>query len=163
MILSILVAVAENGVIGREGRLPWRLPDDLRRFKRLTTGHTIVMGRRTYESIGRALPGRLSIVLSRDPDFTTPAGVEVVGSLDAALDACAGEDEVFVIGGESLFREALPRADRVYLTRVHAEPAGDVLFPNFDETAWDRVEIEEHAADEHHVHPFTFLAYHRQR
>jgi dihydrofolate reductase len=160
MILSILVAVAENGVIGREGRLPWHLPDDLRRFKRLTTGHAIVMGRRTYESIGRALPGRRSVVLSRDPAFA-PAEVEVVRTLDAALAACAGEEEVFVIGGESLFREALPRADRVYLTRVHGRLAGDVLFPDFDETAWDCVEREERAADERHIHPYTFLIYRR--
>ncbi len=161
MILSILVAVAENGVIGREGRLPWHLPDDLRRFKRLTTGHAIVMGRRTYESIGRALPGRRSIVLSRDARFASP-GIEIARSLDAALAACAGEEEVFVIGGESLFRKALPKADRIYLTRVHDRPAGDVCFPDFDESAWDRAESEEHAADEHHEHPFTFLTYRRR-
>jgi dihydrofolate reductase len=162
VILSILVAVAENGVIGREGRLPWHLPDDLRRFKRLTTGHAIVMGRRTCESIGRALPGRRSIVLSRDPRFTPSPGIEVARSLDAAIAACVGEEEVFVIGGESLFREALPRADRVYLTRVHGRLAGDVLFPDFDETAWDCVERDEHAADERHEHPFTFLTYRRR-
>jgi dihydrofolate reductase len=161
VILSILVAVAENGVIGHEGQLPWHLPDDLRRFKRLTTGHVIVMGRRTYESIGRALPGRRSIVLSRDASFAPP-GIEVARSLDAAVAACDGEEEVFVIGGESLFREALPRADRVYLTRVHGRPAGDVLFPGFDEAAWDCVEREEHAADEHHKHSFTFLTYRRR-
>lgn len=160
MILSILVAVAKNGIIGREGRLPWHLPDDLRRFKRLTTGHAIVMGRRTYESIGRALPGRRSVVLSRDPAFAPP-GIEVVRSLDAALAACAGEEEVFVIGGESLFREALPRADRVYLTRVHADIAGEVRFPAFDETSWVLVASEAHAADGNHAHPFTFFAYRR--
>jgi dihydrofolate reductase len=161
MTLSILVAVAENGIIGREGRLPWRLPDDLRRFKRLTTGHAIVMGRRTYESIGRALPGRRSVVLSRDGTFA-PHGVEIAGSLDAALSLCAGEEEVFVIGGESLFREALPRAQRLYLPRVHAELPGDVSFPPLDESLWVPVESEPHAADEQHPHPFTFFTYHRR-
>lgn len=161
MILSILVAVAENGVIGREGRLPWRLPEDLRRFKRLTLGHAIVMGRRTCASIGRALPGRRSIVLSRDARFA-PAGMEVARSLDAALAACAGEDEVFVIGGESLFREALPRADRLYLTRVHADLPGDVHFPALDEASWRLVASEPHPADSDHAHAFTFLTYHRR-
>jgi dihydrofolate reductase len=160
MILSILVAAAENDVIGREGRLPWHMPADLRRFKRLTMGHAIVMGRRTYESIGGALPGRRSIVLSRDPSFA-PSGIEVARSLDAALSACAGEEEVFVIGGESLFREALPRATRIYLTRVHAEVDGDVRFPAFDEKAWILVASETQAADDDHAHPFTFLVYRR--
>ena len=161
MILSILAAVAENGVIGRAGGLPWHLPEDLRRFKALTLGRTIVMGRRTFASIGRPLPGRRSIVLSRDPRFA-PGAVEVARGLEAALAACAGEDEVFVIGGESLFREALPLADRLYLTRVHAKPVGDVLFPDFDEGDWEMVAAEAHTADERHPHPFTFLTYRRR-
>jgi len=161
MILAVIVAAAENGVIGSEGRLPWHLPADLRRFKALTLGHPIIMGRRTFESIGRVLPGRRTIVLSRDPRFT-PSGVEVARTLDGALAACAGEDTAFVIGGESLFREALPRADLLYLTRVHAVVSGDVHFPEPMETDWILVATEEHAADAEHPHAFSFLTFRRR-
>jgi dihydrofolate reductase len=135
MTLSLIVAMADNGVIGREGRLPWHLSADLKRFKHLTMGHAIVMGRRTYESIGRPLPGRRSIVVSRNAAFR-PAGVEVADSLDKALRLAAGDDEIFVIGGASLYREALARAERLYVTRVHAAVPGDTFFPPFDPADW---------------------------
>jgi dihydrofolate reductase len=159
--LTVIVAVAENGVIGRENDLPWRLPADLKRFKRLTMGHPIVMGRRTWESIGRPLPGRTSVVLTRRDDFALPEGVLRAGSLDDALEHLAGEEEVFVIGGASVYAEALPRADRVQLTRVHAEPPGDVRFPGLEASRWRAVAEERHVRDDRHEHDFTFFTYER--
>lgn len=168
MKISILVAVAENRVIGRDGQLPWHLPADLKLFKRLTVGHTVIMGRKTHESIverlGKPLPKRRSLVLSRDPAYR-PSGVEVATSLDQALELAAGEEEatpegaereVFVIGGAAVFAEALARADRLYLTRVHAEVDGDVLFPEIDAKAWRLISEERHEADKRHAYPFSF-------
>lgn len=155
MIVSLIVAVAENGTIGRDGDLPWRLSDDLKRFKRITTGHAIVMGRRTFESIGRALPGRTTIVLTRDASWTPPDGVIAVPSLEAALARAPG-DEVFVIGGASVYEEALPRADRLYLTRVHADVEGDTRFPAVDFSAWRVLREEHRPADAKNDHATTF-------
>jgi len=162
MRVSILVAVAENGVIGRGGGLPWHLADDLRRFKRLTMGHTILMGRRTWESIGRSLPGRRMIVVSRQVGYRAE-GVEVVPSLADAwqLAEAAREEEAFIIGGAELYREALSRADRLYLTRVHARVDGDTVFPPYDPTEWRQVSSEQHAADAKNDYPFSFELYHR--
>lgn len=160
MIVSVIVAMSEEGVIGRDGRLPWHLPDDLREFKRLTMGHVLVMGRQTFESVGRALPGRRSIVLTRRGDVCPP-GVETAPSLEAAFDLAAGAPEVFVAGGAAVYRAALPRADRLYVTVVHAHVAGDVRFPPLDWNAW-RLEGEtHHPADAHHAFPFTFRRYSR--
>lgn len=156
--VSLIVAAADNGIIGRNGHLPWHLPDDLQRFKAVTLGHAIVMGRLTYESIGRPLPGRRNIVLSRDHDYHA-AGVEVAGSLDDALASAADEEQVFIIGGAALFIEALPIVDRIYLTRVHAAVEGDVSFPNLDAKRWRLVSEEHHAADAAHRHAFSFLVY----
>ena len=160
MKISLLVAVSENRIIGKGGGLPWHLPADLKRFKRLTLGHAVIMGRRTFESIGRPLPKRRSIVLSRDPAYA-PAGAETAAGLDAALALAAGEDEVFVIGGSEVFAEALPRADRLYLTRVHAEVEGDVVFDGLDLGAWELVSTERREADERHAHAFSFEVYAR--
>ncbi len=143
MKLSIIVAVAENGVIGRDNRLPWRISGDLKRFKALTLGHHLLMGRKTFESIGRALPGRTTIVLSRGtPEL--PAGIAHATSLDRAVDLAraAGETEAFVAGGGSVYAEALPRADGLYLTRVAIEVAGDTYFPGWDRDAWQLVSVE---------------------
>jgi len=159
--LAIIVAVADNGVIGRDNDLPWRLRDDLRRFKALTTGHTVIMGRRTYESIGRPLPDRRNIVLSRNADFA-PAGVEVFQDLDSALAAAASEARVFVLGGRGVFAEALPHTDVLHLTRVHAEVDGDVYFPELELAAWVLEHSERHPADEHNEHPFSFADYRRR-
>lgn len=136
MRISIIVAVAENGVIGRDGDLPWRLSSDLQRFKRITMGHHLVMGRKTYESIGRPLPGRTSVLLTRQADYRCHEEVDVVGSWEEAIAACKGDDEVFVIGGEQVYLQALPHADRVYLTEVHGEPEGDARFPQLDAAEW---------------------------
>jgi dihydrofolate reductase len=164
MRISIIAAVAENGVIGCGGQLPWHLSDDLRRFKQLTVGHTIVMGRRTWESIGRALPGRRTVVVSRRPAYSVDVdGVQVAASLDAALGngAAAGDDEVFIVGGAELYREALPRADRLYITRVLAHVAGDACFPEFDETRWRKVSVDHRAADAKNQYPVNFECHER--
>src|SRR5262245_37247505 len=149
MTVSFVVAVAENRVMGADNRLPWHLPADLKRFKALTLGKPIVMGRKTYDSIGRALPGRTNIVVSRQPGLALE-GCIVVSSLAAALAAAGDAPEIMVIGGGALFHEALPLAQRIYLTRVHAAVAGDILFPQLDPAEWREVFSEPHAADEQH-------------
>ena len=164
MRVSIIAAVAENGVIGRNGKLPWHLSADLRRFKQLTMGHAIIMGRRTWESIGRPLPGRKMIVVSRQPDYRADiAGVEVTASLDDALQRAGayGEDEAFVIGGAELYREALSHAERLYFTRVRADVAGDTYFPQVNWNQWRLIELQEHAADDKNDYSYDFNIYQR--
>jgi len=139
--VSLLVAMARNRVIGAQGRLPWHIPADLKRFKALTMGHHIVMGRKTFESIGRLLPGRTTVILTRQPAYRVPGAI-VVRSLDEALEECHGDDEIFVIGGGELYREALPRADRIYLTEVDGEFAGDTYFPQLDRNQWQERDSE---------------------
>lgn len=158
--ISIIVAISENGVIGSDNRLPWHLPDDLKRFKALSLGKPIVMGRRTFESIGRPLPGRTTIVVSRQPGLAI-AGTVVAQSLDAALAAAGTAPEVVVIGGAEIFRQALPRTDVIHLTRVHARIAGDVVFPELEPGKWRETAVEHHAADERHQYAFTFVTLHR--
>jgi len=162
--VSLIAAVARNGTIGRAGGLPWRLPDDLRRFRRLTTGHHVIMGRRTHASIGRALPDRTNVVVSRNPAYRAD-GCVVVPSLEAALDAAraAGEEEAFVIGGAEVYAAALPRADRVYLTEVEADVDGDVAFPELEASEWLESAREPHRSDERHAHDFTFRVLDRRR
>ncbi len=145
MILSLVVARAANGVIGRDGGLPWHLPADLKHFKALTLGKPIVMGRRTFASIGRPLPGRHNIVLTRGA--WSADGVTVVPDLAAALAAAGTVPEVAIIGGAAVYAAALPLADRVYLTEVHAAPAGDTVLPPFDAAAWTETAREDHAAE----------------
>jgi dihydrofolate reductase len=167
MRISIIAAVATNGVIGRQGRLPWHLAGDLKRFKQLTIGHTIIMGRRTWESIGRALPGRQTIVVTRQPDYQVTEGVQIAPSFDDALHLAdaAGETETFVVGGAELYREALTLADRLYFTEVAADVDGDTYFPaNFDTFEWDSwvtLETEAHAADEQNDFAFVFVTLER--
>lgn len=149
-------------MIGIDGGLPWHLPADLRRFKRLTVGHPVIMGRRTFDSIGRKpLPGRRNIVLTRDPSYR-PAGAEVAGSLDDALRRAGNADEVFVAGGEAVFRAALAVADRLYITVVHIRVEGDTRFPAFDESDWRLIEDERHDADARHAHSFSFRTFERR-
>ncbi len=161
-VISILVAMDENGVIGRDGDLPWRLPADLRRVKALTTGNTIIMGRKTFDSIGRPLPNRRSIVISRDRSLRIE-GAEVVHSLEAALARAQADDEIFVFGGAEIFRLALPLAHRLYLTRVHAQVDGDVHFPSWRPEAWEQIEDQSHPADERHDFPYSFQTWRRAR
>mgnify|MGYP003489134683 FL=1 len=150
MILSLIVARAANGVIGADGGLPWHISADLKHFKALTVGKPIIMGRRTYDSIGKPLPGRHNIVLTRNPDWRA-AGVTVVPNLAeaiaaAGLDPRARADEIMVIGGVAVFEEALPSARRVHLTEVHAAPAGDTILPPFDPAIWAETTREDHDA-----------------
>ena len=164
MTVSIIVAMTADRVIGRDNTLPWRLPADLRRFKRLTLGHHLVVGRKTWESIGRPLPGRKMVVITRQRDFRAD-GVEVVHSVDDALAVARenGEDEVFIAGGEEIYRQTLARAHRLYLTRVHATIEGDAFFPEYDAAAWTEVEREDRAADEKNPHAFSFITYEASR
>jgi dihydrofolate reductase len=152
---SIIVAVADNGVIGSGNQLPWRLPDDLRRFKALSLGKPIVMGRKTFDSIGRPLPGRLNIVVSRQRDLQIP-GCHVVSSLGDAIAAAQAAPEIVIVGGADIYRQALPQVTTIHLTRVHADIPGDVVFPALAANEWHEVATEYHAADERHAHAFTF-------
>ena len=154
--ISLVVAMDRNGVIGRDNALPWRLPDEMAHFKRVTLGKPVVMGRRTFESLGKALPGRKNIVVTRQADFAAP-GCEVVHSLEEAWRAADGAEEACVIGGTMLFAETLPAADVLYLTEVEAEVQGDTWFPPFDRTQWVEREIARHPADARHAYPFRVL------
>lgn len=162
MIRSLVVAMDRNRVIGRDNRLPWRLPADLAYFKRVTLGHPVIMGRRTWESIGKPLPGRLNIVVSRNAGYQAP-GATVVGSLAEAWEAAGTAEEAHVIGGTSLFAEALPGADRIHLTEVQAEVDGDTWFPAFDRREWTEREVATQARDERHEHPFRIVVLERRR
>lgn len=164
--LALIVAIADNGVIGRDNALPWHLPEDLRYFKRVTLGKPIVMGRKTFESIGKPLPGRTNIVITRNAQFQAP-GVEVAHSLDAALALAEliasrqGATETVAIGGAEIYRAALPRADRLYITEVHAQVDGDALFPTIDWQQWREVFREHHAAIDTDSYPYSFVRYER--
>ena len=153
--------MAKNRVIGENGRIPWHLPNELQLFKRLTMGHHIVMGRKTYESIKRLLPGRTTVIVTRQRDYAVEGAV-VVHSIEEALRVCNGDDEMFVIGGADLFREALPLADRIYLTIVDAEPAGDTFMPELDLSAWREASSESFAPDAKHAHAYRFTVYERK-
>jgi dihydrofolate reductase len=168
MIVTFVVAMAENGVIGRDGELPWRMPTDLRRFRQLTLDRPVVMGRKTYESIGKPLDRRDNIVITRQRDFSRPE-IHVVATVDAALAlgrtlaAQRGAGEIAVIGGAEVFRAALPFAQRVYLTLVHADPAGDVVLAPFDPATWRetaREPMQQAAGDQY---PADFVVLDRQR
>ena len=159
--ISIIVAIAENGAIGYDNKLIYWLPDDLKRFKALTTGHTIIMGRRTFESLPKgALPNRRNIVLSRSVNEFT--GAECYKSLDEALEKCNDDEDVFVIGGETLYREAFSLADKLYITHVHDTPQkADAFFPEVNAGMWKIISRDEHQADEKHPYSFSFIDYER--
>lgn len=156
MIISLIVAMDRRGAIGKDGALPWRQSEDLKRFKAITMGKPLVMGRKTHESIGRPLPGRRNIVLTRQRDYKAQ-GCVVCHDVESALAACAGAGEVMVMGGASLYAAFLPGASRIYLTRVEAEVNGDTHFPPFDENAWNEVERRERRADANNEYPCSFL------
>ena len=165
MRVSLVVAASENGVIGAEGGIPWKLPEDQQIFKRLTLGHCILMGRKTHESIGRLLPGRTTIVLSRRADYKIE-GAHVVETLAAARSIARdrGDDELFVVGGEGLYALALPEADRIYMTRVHAEVEGDVYMPaprDLTTSGFERLSAERHEKDDRNQYDFTFECWQR--
>jgi dihydrofolate reductase len=155
-LISLIVAMAQNGVIGRDNTLPWRLPEDLRRFKAITMGKPILMGRKTFESIGKPLPGRTNLVLTRDHHWRAKGAV-VVNSLDQALRQAGDCEELIAIGGAEIYRLLMPFARRIYLTHVHADIPGDTFFPDFDPTQWVDAECTPHAADENHAYALTFV------
>lgn len=154
--------MAENRVIGVNNTLPWRLPADLRHFRQLTTGHHVIMGRRNYESIGRPLPERINIVVTRNRDYRAP-GCAVRHSLEEALRDAGDDPEVFVIGGAEIYRQALDKADRIYLTLVHATVHGDTFFPEFDPGDWNETSRTRHEADEKNPHACSFVTYDRKK
>lgn len=163
MKLSLLAALSTNNVIGRDNDVPWRLSTDLKRLKAMTMGHHVIMGRKTYESVGKPLPGRTNVVITRQEGYA-PEGVTVVHSLEEAvrLAGRAGESEAFILGGAEIYTQAMHRADRMYLTRVHAEVEGDTWFPDFDDVSeWRLTDAEHFDADEKNEHPFSFLTYER--
>lgn len=161
MSVSLIVAMERNGVIGRDGSLPWHLSSDLKRFKLLTMGHHIIMGRKTFESIGRLLPGRTTIVVTRQAEFDA-AGAIVTHNLSDAISAAADDDEAFIIGGAEIYQQALPLVDRIYLTEVDMDIAGDARFPEFDRKEWTVINSSEHPADDRNDHPHTFSVLERK-
>ena len=163
MKLSLIAALASNNVIGRDNGLPWCLSTDLKRLKALTMGHHFIMGRKTWESVGRPLPGRTIVVITRRDDFNAD-GVTVVHTLEDAIQVAeaAGDSEAFIAGGAEIFALSIHRADRMYLTRVHADVEGDTYFPEFDDvTEWQLTDSEHFEADEKNDYPFSFLTYDR--
>ena len=160
--IAIVVAMAENRVIGRDDDLPWRLPADMARFRALTMGKPIIMGRRTHESIGRVLEGRHNIVVSRRPGYRV-AGCTVASSLDAAFEAASSSAEIAVLGGASIYEQALPIAARMYLTLVHASIEGDVRFPEFERGDWKEVSRVERSSDARNAYDLSFVELVRQR
>ncbi len=152
--------MSDNRIIGMNNQLPWRLPNDLRRFKAITMGRPVIMGRKTYDSIGKPLPGRLNIVISRQKDLNIE-GCTVAHSLDAALQSTGDADEVMIIGGADIYQQALPHAQRVYLTQVHADIKGDAGFPPLNVNEWHEISREHHAMDEQHAHAYSFITLER--
>ncbi len=159
--VCIIVAAAENNAIGKDNQLLWHLPDDLKFFKQTTSGFTVIMGRKTFESFGKPLRNRRNIIITRQGDYHAE-GTETVHSLEAALEQCSEEGRVFIIGGAEIYGQALPLTDELYLTRVHAAPEGDTYFPEVDLSEWELLWQEAHPADERHAHAFTFLHYRKR-
>lgn len=168
MKLSLIVAAAENGVIGKDNQMPWHLPEDLKYFKRITMGKPVVMGRKTFESIGKPLPGRPNIVITRNTAYKAE-GVDVLHDLSSAEAHCEDlaifEDfgEIMVIGGAELYRQALPEVDRIYLTRIHAEIEGDTSFPDLEESSWKVTSEERFGSDDKNPYDYSFLVLDRIR
>lgn len=162
MRLSIIVAIAKGGVIGKQGGLPWYLPAELAYFKQMTMGHPIIMGRKTHESIKRALPGRENIVITRDNTYTPAEGVEVVHSLEEALEKVKGQDEAFIIGGAEIYSQALPLVNRLYVTQVDAEVEGDKFF-KFNEQDWKQISSEKHHKDAKNKYSYEFIVLERKK
>jgi dihydrofolate reductase len=159
--ISMIVAADENNVIGKDNQLIWHLPDDLKFFKKMTSGHAIIMGRNTFESVGKPLPDRTNIIITRDKSYTAD-GCVVVHSLEEALEVAHRADpNPFIVGGEQIYRLALPLADQIYLTRIHHSFEGDRHFPELN-NEWLEVESIEHPTDEKHVHSFTFYTYQKR-
>lgn len=162
MIISAIVAISENNVIGHDNQLPWYLPADLKYFKKTTLHHPVIMGRKSFESIGRPLPKRQNIVITKNP-FYIANGISVAHSLEESIEIASesGTDEVFVIGGAEIFNLALPFCDRIYLTRVHDDIEGNIYFPEWDENEWKLIANDAHPSDEKNEYGYTFMIYER--
>lgn len=158
MIVSLVAAASDNNVIGKNNTLPWRLPADMKFFKTLTMGHTVIMGRKTYDSMGKPLGGRKNVVITRNKDFKAE-GCVVVPSIDEALKLCASENEVFIIGGAEIYRQSIKMADKIYLTRVHGDFDGDAFFPDIPAAEWDEIEHTDYEADEKNPVSYSFLIF----
>lgn len=158
MKICIIAAVADNGVIGNQGKIPWHIPEDLKRFKKITTGHAVIMGRKTFDSIGRPLPDRLNVVLTRKNDHGLPSSVTVADTLEKALEACRrrGVEKAFVIGGAEVYAQAIPAADEMILTIVHRSVEGDARFPEWDRSPWKEAGHEEGPG-------ITYVTYRREK
>lgn len=163
MKISLIVAASENNVIGRNNDLPWKLPDDMKFFVRTTKGHHILMGRKNLESFGKLLPKRTNIVLTRDKNYEFE-GAEIFHDLEAAIQFAKerGEEELMIIGGGEIYKQALPFTDRIYLTRIHTKIEGDTYFPDFDQTDWKVISKEYHPKDEKHNYDFTFYTFEKK-
>ncbi|WP_417872923.1 dihydrofolate reductase [Xanthomarina gelatinilytica] len=160
--ITLIVAAGENDAIGKDNQLIWHLSDDLKRFKELTNGHHIIMGRKTFESFPKPLPNRTHIVISRQDNYQVPSGVILVNNLEDAFDAAKADKQPFVIGGGEIYKQAMPYADKIELTRVHEDFEADTFFPKIDTTIWKESQNRYHAKDEKHQHAFSFITYIRQ-
>lgn len=159
-VVSLICAASRNGIIGVDNQLPWRLPADLKRFKELTMNHSIVMGRKTFESIGKALPGRTNIVVTRQKDYRIE-GCKVAHSLEEAFQLCAGEEEVFVIGGAAIYNQALKQANKIYLTQIHQDFEGDILLFPLDRPIWKETFRQDFEPDSENRFPYSFITFER--
>ncbi len=160
-ILSLIVATAKNNVIGKDNKMPWHLPADLAYFKKVTLGKPVIMGRKTFESIGRPLPKRRNIVITRDQGYQA-TGIDIVNSIDEALSLVSNVEEVMVIGGGSIYQHCLPQADRLYITHIDADIAGDTFFPHYDLAQWQLISCENYLADEKNAYDMKFCCYQRK-
>jgi dihydrofolate reductase len=159
MTVTIIVAIAENYAIGKNNQLLWHMPADLKHFKQTTSGHTVIMGRKTYDSVGKPLPNRRNIIITRQ-EITIP-GCEVVKSVEEALELCSNEEEVFIVGGAEIYKLAMPKTDRIYLTIIHHSFDADTFFPEIDYMEWKEVSREDHPADEKHKYAYSFITLER--
>ncbi|GAB3648044.1 dihydrofolate reductase [Echinicola sediminis] len=163
--VSIIVAKAKNNVIGKDNQLIWRLSADLKHFKQYTTGHYIIMGRKTYESMGKPLPNRTSVVITRNPEYKIPEGHHTVGGLKEALELAAknGQDKVYVIGGGEIYRQAIPLTDELIVTEVDCQPEGDTFFPPINSSEWEKISEEAHTKDDKNEFDYSFITYKRSK
>ena len=159
MTITLIAAAAENNALGKDNDLVWHLPDDFKRFKAITSGHFIIMGRKTFESFPKPLPNRTHVIITRQKEYQVPEGCLVVASIEEALQLCLQNEEVFIIGGGEIYKQSIEIADKIELTRVHTEVEADTFFPEIDPNNWKLVEEEYHPKDEKHKFDFTYLTY----
>jgi dihydrofolate reductase len=157
--LTLIAAASENNALGKDNDLVWHLPDDFKRFKSLTSGHYIVMGRKTFESFPRPLPNRTHVIITRQKDYFVPEGCIVANSLNNAIELCPENEEIFIIGGGQIYKQSIEIADKIELTRVHTTVEADAFFPEIDESIWEVIQSEYHPKDEKHEHDFTYLTF----